>query len=132
MKNLSSKWQKLIVWLTGYVNIIAFFLAGGYIFLKTDDEDVKTSAKTALVLTVFFTVVELVRSVIYSIMSLSEAPYTTLNNISKVATVFSIIKIVAFIALAILDLCGIKLIPVKNKASQNKTEEDKADLPEEK
>lgn len=132
MKNLSSKWQKLIVWLTGYVNIIAFFLAGGYIFLKTEDEDVKTSAKTALVLTVFFTVIELVRSVVYSIMSLSEAPYTTLSNISKVATVFTIIKIVAFMALAILDLCGIKLIPVKGNASQNKTEEKTNEIPEDK
>ena len=132
MKNLSSKWQKLIVWLTGYVNIIAFFLAGGYIFLKTDDEDVKTSAKTALVLTVFFTVVELLRSVIYYIMSLANVPYETLSKVSEIGTVLTIVKIVAFVTLAILDLCGIKLLPVKSNASQSQPEQKENEIPEEK
>ena len=56
MEKLNSKWQKLILWLTGYLNIIAFVLGGGFVYLKTQDEKVKKSAKTVLAFVIVFTI----------------------------------------------------------------------------
>ncbi len=116
MKNLSEKLQKLIVWLTGYLNVIAFFIAGGYVYLNTDSEDVKTSSKTVLYLVAGFTGLEILRSIIYNILSLVNVDYTTLNAFSDVALVLSIIKAIVFVTLFILDLCSIKIIPIKTTA----------------
>ncbi len=109
MKNLSAKWQKLIVWLTGYLNIIAFVLAGGYLYFKTEDEDVRSSAKNALVVVAGFTGLDLLRSVIYNLMSLFDASYNSLNVVSKIGVAFTIIKAIVFAVLFVLDLNGIQL-----------------------
>lgn len=109
MKNLSAKWQKLIVWLTGYLNIIAFFLAGGYVYTKTQDEEVKNSAKTALILVAGFTAIEMLRGLIYYIMTLSNASYEALSAMSDLSYVLTIIKIVVFATLFALDFFGIQL-----------------------
>ncbi len=117
MKNLSSKWQKCIVWLTGYLNTIAFFLAGGYVYLNTDDEDVKGSAKNVLVLMLGFTGLEILRSIIYNIFSIANN-YEATSVLSDIALVFSIIKMVVFVVFFVLDLCGIKLSSVKKTSSK--------------
>lgn len=116
MKNLSEKLQKLIVWLTGYLNVIAFFIAGGYVYLNTDSEDVKTSSKTVLYLVAGFTGLEILRSIIYNILSLADVEYVTLSAVNDVALVLNIIKAIVFVTLFILDLCSIKIIPIKTTA----------------
>ena len=107
MAKLSSKWQKIIIWLAAYTNIIGFFLAGGYIFLKTEDEDVKASAKTALLFIAAFKAIDIFYSFLH---------YVSFNGLYKVLnwydSIFAIIEIVSFIVLVVLDLCGIKIIPV--------------------
>ena len=122
--NLSIKIQKLIVWLTGYVNLIAFFIAGGYIYLKTDSEDVKVSTKTSFALIAGFTVVDIVTSIIRYIMNLADAGYKASSVMSDIGTVVAIIEAVAFVTLCILDLCGIKLLHVKchNNNAQEKND----------
>ena len=117
---ISSKLQKTVIWLTGYLNIIAFFLAGGYVFIKTDDDDVKTSAKMSFFLIVFFTALDILRAIIYNILSLADAGYKTIGVMSDIALVIAIIKAVAFVTLYVLDICGIKILPVKNNESKEK------------
>jgi len=112
MKNLSVKWQKIIIWLKGYLNIIAFFLAGGFVFYKTEDEDVKKSAKTVLLFTLVFTAIDIIRLIIYNFASVSDANYDTLNEISKFGLIMSVIKAVVFVTFGILDFFKIKVIPV--------------------
>lgn len=109
MKNLSTKWQKLIVWLTGYLNVIAFFIAGGYTYLNTEDEDVKDSAKNVLLLLAGFAGIELVRSLIYNTMSVFGADYSALSVVSTIGTAIAVIKTIAFAVLFALDMNGIKL-----------------------
>ena len=110
MKGLSSKWQKLIVWLTGYVNIIAFVLAGGYVYLNTEDDDVKDSAKSVLYIVAIFTALELVRSLVYNVLNVSGADYGTLNVLTTIAMIITALKMVVFAVLFVCDMCGKKLI----------------------
>ena len=101
MKGLSVKWQKLIVWLTGYVNIIAFVIAGGYLFKNTEHEDVKRSAKVALIVTAIFTAIEAL------CLFMSYCVYLAGSStawISKTSWVVELIKIVVFAVLLIVDL----------------------------
>ncbi len=125
---LSSKWQKTIIWLTGYLNIIAFFLAGGYVFQKTEDEDVKISAKTVLIFLVGFTGLDILRMVIYNILSVASVGYETLNVISEIGAIISVIRGIVFVAFYILDMRGIKLIPVVTGGAKDvNTEADTTD-----
>lgn len=101
MKGLSVKWQKLIIWLTGFLNIIAFVIAGGYLYKNTEHEEIKNSAKAALIATAVFTAVDIIRAIIQYCIYLAEASATWLN---KTGWVIAIIKTVAFVVLFIVDL----------------------------
>ena len=132
MKNLSAKWQKIVIWLTGYLNLIAFFIAGGFIYNKTEDEDVKKSAKTVLLFTLAFTALEIIYLIIYNFMGIGDASYDDLNGFSKFMLFVEIIKAVVFVTFGVLDFFGIKVIPVdfidgkKNKDDndQENTDQD--------
>ena len=45
MNKISNKWLKIILWVGSYINILLFALVGGYIWIKTDNEDVKNEIK---------------------------------------------------------------------------------------
>lgn len=101
MKNLSTRWQKLIVWLTGYLSIIAFVIAGGYIHQKTESDDVKRSAKISLFTVAVFTAFEILFSIISYCYNLAD----TYNSwVSDARYVLAIIKSVAFVTLFIVDM----------------------------
>lgn len=42
---MSNRWKKVLVLLSGYINFVAFAIVGGYIFVKSDNEDVKKNGK---------------------------------------------------------------------------------------
>lgn len=101
MKELSVKWQKLIVWLTGFVNIVAFVIAGGYLFKTTEHEEVKRSAKAALIVTAIFTAIEALCLFMAHCVNLAESATSWIN---KMNSVIIIVKIIVFAVLLILDL----------------------------
>lgn len=102
MKGLSVKWQKLIVWLTGYVNIIAFVIAGGYLFKNTGHEEVRRSAKTAFAVTAVFTAVDALRALIQYCYNLASP--TSSDWLNKASWVILIIRTVVFAVLLIVDM----------------------------
>ena len=52
---MNEKLKKVFVLLSGYLSFIAFAIVGGYIFVKSDNEDVKKTAKLTLILILIFT-----------------------------------------------------------------------------
>lgn len=127
MQKLSSKWQKIILWLTGYLNIIAFVITGGYFYNKTQDEDVKKTAKTVFVLLVFFAALDILRMILNNIFYVADSyeAYNAMNAMTDVSFIISIIKAIVFVVFCILDMCGIKILPVKV------SKEEKEDIVEE-
>lgn len=128
MKGLSVQFQKLIVWLTGYLSIIAFVVAGGYLYQKTEDEEVKSSAKVVLLLTAGFTAIEILLSFLRYCLYIVSAQTGWVNTIGYVV---EIIKIIAFVALFIIDIkigfggfskTGFAALPKGGKASAGKGE----------
>lgn len=101
MKGLSLRWQKVVVWLTGYLNIVAFIIAGGYFYQKTEHEEVKRSAIIALFVTAVFTAIDVVRLFILYCLNLGSASTSWLTT---TYTVLQIIKILVFVVLFIVDM----------------------------
>ncbi len=124
MKNLSAKWQKLIIWLTGYVNIVAFILGGGYVFLKTEDKDVKKSAKIALVVVAIFTAIDLVFTFLGYIFGLANVSYAASEGLNLARYAFLIFKPIAFATLFLLDFFGV-LSKISISANNEEKEEKK-------
>ncbi len=122
MKNLSSRWQKLIVWLTGYLSIIAFVIAGGYLYKNTEHEEVKTSAKVALFVTAIFTAIDILRMIIQYCLMLASS---STEWISKTAWVIAIIQAVVFVVLFIVDMvAGFGSRPAKSEKPAEDTAEN--------
>ena len=94
MKNLSTKWQKLIAYLTAFIGIVPFLIGGGYIFLKSENDDAKKSVKTAFLLTVLFTVIEAIANIIY---------YFAQGGCTIVLAIILTLKFVAFATIFCLD-----------------------------
>ena len=110
MKGLSSKWQKLIVWLTGYLSIIAFVIGGGYIFMKTEDEDVKKSCKTVFLISLGFTALDIIFLIIRNITS-AAGDYQAINGVSITVGVIAMIEAIVFVVFCALDMVGKRLYP---------------------
>ena len=112
MKNLSSKWQKLIIWVTGYLSIIAFVIGGGYIYMKTEDADVKKSAKTVFLISIVFTALDIIFLIVRNITS-AAGDYQALNVISIITSMIAIVEAIVFVVFCALDMVGKKVIPVE-------------------
>ncbi|MGN1373447.1 MAG: hypothetical protein ACI4VK_05305 [Candidatus Coproplasma sp.] len=120
MKGLSAKWQKLIVWLTGYANIIAFVIAGGYLFKNTQYEEVKRSAKISFLVTAIFTAIEALWLFMQYCVCLAGTSTTWIN---KTNWVIQLIQVVVFAVLLIVDLT-VGLGSAKNESNTETTEEN--------
>ncbi len=123
MKGLSVKTQKLVVWLTAFLHIIAFVIAGGYLFKNTESESVKRSAKVALFATAISAAVDTVILFIRNCLYLSNG---SIRWLEETALVIAIIKIIAFVALFIVDLvCGFgSTDPVQTSPAQTSDDEN--------
>lgn len=123
MKGLSAKWQKAIIWLTGYVQIVAFILAGGYLFKNTEHEEVKRSAKIALVVTAIFTALDAICAFLQYCCGLAESAGAWLT---QAYYVIQIIKIITFAIMFIVDLtCGFENQNKTPEQTQENNEENK-------
>ena len=51
---MSNMWKKIFILLSGYVNFIAFAVVGGLVCYKTEDEELKKTAKLTLIISLIF------------------------------------------------------------------------------
>ena len=91
MKGLWTKnWKKALIWLCGYVHLIAFAVAGGYAVAKTADKELHETAKTVFVITLIFTAIEAVILILSGIASLGASMGTALSWIRFFVTLAKI------------------------------------------
>lgn len=105
MKGIKDNVAKVILWLSGYLNIIVFALTGGYVWLKSDNDELKNETKKIFIVTLIFTLIDILLRVYYIVMSMANRLsgdayklYSTLSNISSLAkiAVFLIFGLIAF------------------------------------
>lgn len=80
MKKLSTRFVRVMMYVFGFVNIIAAVIGCGYVLLKDEDEGNRTAAKRALILSAVFVgldaVVDLYRAIVISLIGAGGAAVT--------------------------------------------------------
>lgn len=69
--------KKALIWLSGYLNFIAFAVIGGFVVFKSEDEELKRTAKTAFFVTLIFTVAAALQAVFSGAFSLARDYYNS-------------------------------------------------------
>ena len=104
--NWNSKWKSVLVWLSAYLNFIAFVLVGGYFYVKKEEEELQTATKRAFLVTLIFTAINAFFSVFNYIGGLTNNYYTSsaYDFYSTCTTIVGIAKIIVFATFIILTL----------------------------
>jgi hypothetical protein len=102
----TTRWKALFVWLCGYLNIVAFALVGGYMIVKSDDEELKNTSKKVLIVTLIFTAVSMFLSLYNNIGGMADnyysskaySAYDIMSNITNIAkiVVFAVCAAISF------------------------------------
>ncbi len=104
----SNRWKKLLVWVCGYLNIIAFAIVGGYTIVKSEDKELKRTSHKAFVITVIFTIVEAFLAIYSACLTMANTQ-TYSGDASDALIWLSAISVIAktivFAIFAILDFC---------------------------
>ena len=103
---MSQNLKKCFMWVCGYLNIVAFALVGGYLYIKSDDEDMKKEVKIALIVTLIFTAIMAVLSIYNYCGGFSSAYYGSVayDVYSICLSVVQIANIIVYAVFAIMAL----------------------------
>ena len=101
----TTRWKALLLWLCGYLSFMAFALVGGYVIVKSEDEELKKTAKLILILTLIFTAISMFFSIYNGIGSMfgnyySSIAYMIYDILDLIVTVVKIAVFVLFAALS--------------------------------
>ena len=108
---MSEKLKKVFILLSGYLSFIAFAIVGGYVFVKSDSEELKKTAKLTLILTLIFTAIN--------------AVFLIYNHFGSTAyDIYSIIMGIVAIAEIIVYAVLIIMVLVKKEATEEKKIEE--------
>ncbi len=129
MKEVWTKsWKKVLVWVCGYFSIIAFAIAGGYAIVKSEDEELRRSAKQCFIVTLIFLAADALVSILSGIQRFTyNTGYATFLN--WVDFLLIIAKIAVYATVIIMTLVGAKMETTVRAAveeEQKKSEEAKA------
>lgn len=123
---MNNLWKKILILLSGYVSFIAFAVVGGIVFFKTDDEELKKTAKLTLILSLIFLGVTAF-FVLYNYIGLMFSNYMSSPAYSVYSICLCIIgvaQVVVFATFIIMELVrGLrKKEQVEEKNDEKKTE----------
>ncbi len=108
MKDIwTKKWQKCLIWFSGYFSFIAFAIVGGYTVVKSEDEELKKTAKTAFIVTLIFACISAFLSLFTNFAGMFDNYYSSaaydfqdifsrLVNVAKIA-VYAVVMIVELV-----------------------------------
>ncbi len=102
----TNKWKKILIWLSGYINFIAFAVVGGYAIVKEQDEELKKTAKKVFVITLIFTAISAVLSLISYFGGMADGYYGSgfYKAMSIIGSLVNIAKVVVYAIFIIIEL----------------------------
>lgn len=104
MEKIKKNWLKLILWVSAYANAIIFALCGGYVWIKTEDEDVKKEIKKVFLISLIFIAVDALLALIHSFLNIAESnDYRVYSIVSSLITIAKIVTFAIFALLAFFD-----------------------------
>ena len=124
----NNRWKKAFIWLSGYLSIIAFAVVGGYVVVKCEDKELRKTAKTAFIVTLLFTAIDVFMSLLSRINALAGYNLVFTNVISWINFVLFLaeIAIYVFAIVVVLFVGNAPSAPEKNEPAEQTAVEDKA------
>jgi cytochrome bd-type quinol oxidase subunit 2 len=99
----SKKWKGVFLWLSGYLSIIAFAIVGGYTIVKSEDDDLKKTAKSVLIVTLIFTAISALLTIVSTVGGMFDGYYNSdIYAIYKIVNAVSAVVKIAVFALSII------------------------------
>ena len=122
----TTRWKALFIWLSGYLSIIAFAIVGGYAIVKSEDEELKKTAKQALIVTVIFTAISMFLSLYNAIGVMTDGYYASAayEAYSILSQLTAIAKIIVFVVFAAMSFFKGNPTVTAEKAASVKTAEN--------
>ncbi|MBR2929937.1 MAG: hypothetical protein IKC32_01790 [Clostridia bacterium] len=121
--NWNSKWKSVLVWLSAYLNFIAFVVVGGYFYVKKEADEIQTATKRAFLVTLIFTAIGAFFSIFNYIGGLTDNYYASAayDFYSVSTSIVSMAKIIVFATFIILALVkkDAPSAPENNDAAEN-------------
>lgn len=124
----SRRWKALLIWASGYLSFIAYAIVGGYVIVKSDDKELKDTAKKAFIVTLIFTAISMFFSIYNSIGALSSSYYSSGAYVAYgvLQMIVNIAKIVVYVVFALLSFFNVKVVSDKSEEkAEDKSEEKK-------
>jgi len=124
----SRRWKALLIWASGYLSFIAYAIVGGYVIVKSDDEELKDTAKKAFIVTLIFTAISMFFSIYSSIGALSSSYYSSGAYVAYgvLQMIVNIAKIAVYVVFALLSFFNVKVVSDKSEEkAEDKSEEKK-------
>ena len=124
----SRRWKALLIWASGYLSFIAYAIVGGYVIVKSDDEELKDTAKKAFIVTLIFTAISMFFSIYNSIGALSSSYYSSGAYVAYgvLQMIVNIAKIAVYVVFALLSFFNVKVVSDKSEENaEDKSEEKK-------
>ncbi len=122
MKGLSLKWQKALVWVSGWASIVAFVLVGGYFWKNSEHEEIKSSAKYSFITYAIFLAIGLIENILRYVFYMVDGPTPAI--IGDLSYIVTIVKVVGFAVMFVLDmLCVLPAWDAKAEKKEPEQEE---------
>ncbi len=102
----TQKWKSVLIWLSAYLNFIAYALIGGYVIVKSEDKELQKTAKNALVVTIAFTALSAFLSLFNYIAGFTDNYYSSdaYTFYSTCSTLVGIARIVVYAIFIVMTL----------------------------
>ncbi len=103
---MNEKLKKVFVLLSGYLSFIAFAVVGGYVFIKSENEELKKTAKLTLIITLIFTAISAVLLIYNHFGGFFSGYYgSTAYDVYKIISgIVAIAEIIVYAVLIIIEL----------------------------
>lgn len=115
MEKISNKWLKVILWVAGYLGGIVFALVGGYVFIKTDKEEIKKETKNVFIVTLCYLLVDVVIAFISKTISVFGGSVDAYNVLTIISYLCFVSKVLVYAIL------GLYAFFNKNNTLENNT-----------
>ena len=128
----NNRWKKAFIWLSGYRRIIAFAVVGGYVVVKCEDKELRKTAKTAFIVTLLFTAIDVFMSLLSRINALAGYNLVFTNVISWINFVLFLAEIAIYVfAIVVVLFVGNAPSAEKNEPAEQPVAEEKKESAEE-
>lgn len=126
-KTWNNRWKKALIWLSGYLSFIAFAIVGGFVIVKSEDKELRKTAKSAFIVTLVFTAIAALQTILSNINARAgyKAAFSEFN--SWLGFIVTLAEIFVYATFVLLSLFGASSEEDKDAAAADDAKKETPD-----